>query len=188
MARVIFSAGFDGWGYMHLYRNDGDDLTAVDHYAIPEAMDEEFADGFGDLTVHEFATDPQVNLAYSSYYAGGLRVMSFGDQGLDEVGKFIDQGGNDFWGVEAVNHPAAGRLIALSDRDFGLYLARYTGAGGPPPAAAPACTGATAATTAPAPVAITLTCTDVNDNPLTLTITGQPARGTLSAIDPGRAG
>ena len=39
-------------------------------------MDEAFATGFGDLTVHEFATDPTENLAYSSYYAGGMRVMS----------------------------------------------------------------------------------------------------------------
>ena len=53
--------------------------TAVDHFAIEEATDERFALGFGDLTVHEFATDPRGNLAYSSYYAGGLRVMSFGD-------------------------------------------------------------------------------------------------------------
>jgi hypothetical protein len=182
---VNIHAGFDGWGYMHLYSNADDDLTAVDHYAIPEAMDEQFATGFGDLSVHEFATDPQVNLAYSSYYAGGLRVMSFGDQGLDEVGKFIDDGGNDFWGVEAVNHPAAGRLIALSDRDFGLYLARYTGPGGPPAAAAPTCTGATAATRAPTAVTITLTCTDVNENPLTPRITGQPAGGAISGITPG---
>ena len=84
-----------------------------------------------------------MNLAYSSYYAGGLRVMSFGDQGLDEVGKFIDDGGNNFWGVESVRHPTAGRLIALSDRDFGLYLMRYTGTPAPRPPVR-SCNGAAA--------------------------------------------
>ena len=98
--RSSIGAGFDGWGYTHLYDNDGDDLEAVDHFAIEEATDERYALGFGDLTVHEFATDPTENLAYSSYYAGGLRVLSFGDDGLEQVGKFIDKGGNNFWGVE----------------------------------------------------------------------------------------
>jgi hypothetical protein len=176
---VFIGGKFDGWGYMHLYRNDGPDLTAVDHFAIAEAMDEDFAFDFGDLSVHEFATDPQVNLAYSSYYAGGLRVMRFGDTGLQEAGKFIDQGGNNFWGVEAVNHPAAGRLIALSDRDFGLYLARYTGTGGPPAAAAPTCASASRS-----PGPISLQCTDPNLNALTFLITKTPANGTLSGFDP----
>ena len=111
------SSAFDGWGYTHLYKNEGDKLTAVDHYAIPEASDEAFSTGFGDLTVHEFATDPSVNIAYSSYYGGGMRVMSFGDAGLDEVGKFIETD-NDFWGVEQFTTPAGQRLIAGSDREL----------------------------------------------------------------------
>ena len=92
---------FDGWGYMHLYDNSGNDLTAVDHFAIEEGQDPRYATGFGDLTVHEFATDPDVNLGYVAHYAGGLRVLSFGQDGLKQVGKFIDEGGNNFWGVEA---------------------------------------------------------------------------------------
>ena len=32
-------------------------LTELDTYAIPEAMDPDFAEGFGDLSVHEVATD-----------------------------------------------------------------------------------------------------------------------------------
>ena len=56
--------------------------------------------------MHEFATDATENLAYSSYYAGGVRVLSFGRQsGLDEVGKFIDKGGNNFWGMEQFHRP-----------------------------------------------------------------------------------
>ena len=124
---VFVGRGFDGWGYLHLYDAAGDDLTAVDHFAIEEATDERFATGFGDLGVHEVATDPTENLVYSSYHAGGLRVLSFGPNGLDEVGKFVAEGGNDLWGVEIFDHASDGRLIAASDRDFGLRLFRYAG-------------------------------------------------------------
>ena len=67
---------FDGWGYVHLFRNGSGKLEQLDTYAIPEAMDPRFASGRGDLTVHEVATSHEKNdLAYLSYYAGGLRVV-----------------------------------------------------------------------------------------------------------------
>jgi hypothetical protein len=93
--------------------------------------------------VHEVKTDPRrgVNLAYFSYYAAGFRVAEFGRNGIEEVGFFIDQGGNNFWGVFPIgnetaghgypSHPGRGEglrpLILLSDRDFGLYIVEYTG-------------------------------------------------------------
>ena len=77
--------------------------------------------------MHEFATDPNANVAYSSYYAGGMRVFTFGAGGVDQTGKFIDEGGSNFWGVEVVTTSEGERLFAGSDRDFGLYLLRYTG-------------------------------------------------------------
>jgi hypothetical protein len=124
---VTIAAAFDGWGYAHLYRNESGKMHEVDAYAIPEALDPRFASGFGDLSIHEFATDPgEPDLAYSSYYAGGLRVFQFGEQGLKEVGAFIDEGGNNFWGVEFA-HIDGVDYVAASDRDFGLYLFRYTG-------------------------------------------------------------
>jgi hypothetical protein len=129
---LTVSVTFDGWGYMHLYDNSGNDLTTVDDFAIEEGQDPRYATGFGDLTVHEFATDPDKNLGYVAHYAGGLRVMSFGPDGLKQVGKFIDVGGNNFWGVEVVTTSSGERLIAASDRDSGLYLFRYTGPGGTP--------------------------------------------------------
>jgi PA domain-containing protein len=113
---------FDGWGYAQLYRNRGGKLERVDSYAIPEARDEDFAFGFGDLSIHEFATDGNENLAYSSYYSGGLRVFEFGWRGFEEVGRFIDEGGNNFWGVEFDERKD---VIAASDRDYGLYLFEY---------------------------------------------------------------
>lgn len=119
---------FDGWGYGHVYENGEGKLTHLGAFAIPEALDPAFAFGFGDLSIHEFATDPDERLVYSSYYSGGLRVFAFGPGGLEEVGRFIDEGGNSFWGVEQFDDRRGNRLIAASDRDFGLYLFRFTGA------------------------------------------------------------
>ena len=138
----------DGWGYAHLY--DANTSEEIDAYAIPESLDDRYATDFGDLSIHEFATDPSTNLAYAAYYSGGLRVMSFGRGGLDEVGKFIDTDGSNFWGVEQFTDAAGNRLIAASDRDYGLYILKYTGPGAvlaappappappPPPPAPPA--------------------------------------------------
>jgi hypothetical protein len=171
---------FDGWGYTHVYENGSGKLRRIDSYAIPEALDERFAFGFGDLSVHEFATDPTESLAYSSYYAGGFRVMSFGRNGIKEVGKFIDRGGNNFWGVEHFTTPKGQRLVGASDRDFGLYIFRYTGPGA---AAAPSCEDVRVRTEVDTPVTVPLTCTDRNDNPLTLSIVDEPTKGTLGNIN-----
>ena len=127
---------FDGWGYAHLY--DANTSEEVDAFAIPEALDENFAAGFGDLSIHEFATDPEENLAYSSYYSGGVRVFAFGAGGLAQTGAFIDEEGSNFWGIEQFTTESGERLIAGSDRDFGLQIFRYTGPTEPPAAAAQA--------------------------------------------------
>ena len=180
---LSMAAIYDGWGYMHLYDNSGDDLEVVDDFAIEEGTDERYAIGFGDLTVHEFATDATENLAYSSYYAGGVRVLSFGAGGLDEVGKFIDNGGNNFWGIEQFTTDDGQRLLAASDRDSGLYLLKYTGPGA---AARPVCPGVSVNTTPGTPVSVPLTCTDANSgNTLTRAIAAGPASGTLGTISSG---
>lgn len=142
--RYEASGEFDGWGYVNLHDATQPDLSIIDTYIIPEAINEAFASGFGDLTVHEVKTDPRpgINLAYFSYYAGGFRVAEFGADGIREVGRFIDEGGNNFWGVFPIGdelcghgypgcHPGIGQgrrpLILASDRDFGLYIFDYTG-------------------------------------------------------------
>jgi hypothetical protein len=137
-ARVSATTMFDGWGYAHLY--DATTSELLGNFAIPEGVDPRYASGFGDVSIHEFAADPETNLAYASYYAGGMRVLSFDRSGLREVGKFIDEGGSNFWGVEEFTDSAGNRLIAGSDRDFGLYILKYTGPGAvlaKPAAAAP---------------------------------------------------
>ena len=120
---------FDGWGYAHLYKNGTGKLEKRGDFAIGEGIDERYATDFGDLTIHEFATDPATNLAYSSYYSGGVRVLRYSDAGLEEMGHFIDEDGSNFWGVEQFTAANGERLIAASDRDYGLYVFRYTGPG-----------------------------------------------------------
>jgi hypothetical protein len=134
-ATVRGTSRFDGWGFAHLFRTDSDGkVEEVDAYAIPEALDEQYAFGFGDLSIHEFATDPTQNLAYVSYYSGGMRVFRFGEQGLTPVGHYVAEGGNNFWGVEtfvagqsAPKNLRGKRLFAGSDRDHGIWIFRYTG-------------------------------------------------------------
>jgi hypothetical protein len=122
---VDIKAIFDGWGYVHLY--NAATMQDVDQYYVPESQDPAFADGFGDLSVHEVATDPERNLAYISYYGAGFRVVSYGAGGFREVGRYIDAGGNDFWGVEVHKHPNGQKYVLASDRDSGVYLLQYTG-------------------------------------------------------------
>jgi hypothetical protein len=130
---ITLSSAFDGWGYVRLF--DAETLVELDQFAIPEAMDPAFAEGFGDLSVHEVAVDPQdADLAYLAYYSGGLRAIEI--QCTDptdtatcemvEVGGYLDEEGNNFWGVQtfvADDGPYEGRTVILaSDRDSGLWI------------------------------------------------------------------
>jgi hypothetical protein len=129
-APLAVAAVFDGWGYVRLL--DARTMRQIDTYAIEESLDPAFAEGFGDLSVHEVAVDPNRNgLAYLSCYAGGLRVLDYNRNGLREVGHYIDEGGNNFWGVEVHRLPGRGagwgNLVLASDRDSGLWIFRYTG-------------------------------------------------------------
>ncbi len=76
--------------------------------------------------MHEVATDPDdANLVYVSYYAGGFRVLSTAGGQLTEVGKYIAEGGNNFWGVEVHKHPNGQKYILASDRDSGVWIFQY---------------------------------------------------------------
>jgi hypothetical protein len=120
---LTFRSYFDGWGYVHLL--DGRSMTELDTYAIDEAHDLAFATGSGDLSVHEVAVSQRdENLAYLSYYAGGVRVIDVSNGEIEEVGAFIGEGGNNFWGVETFMRDGE-EYAALSDRDFGLYIVKY---------------------------------------------------------------
>jgi hypothetical protein len=123
--QLTFSSYFDGWGYVHLYRNQPGKMTELDTYAIPEAHDPAYANGYGDLSVHEVATSQQAdNRLYFSYYAGGFRVAEIQNDEIVETGHYIDPNGNNFWGVE-VFEQAGQEYVAASDRDSGLWIFRY---------------------------------------------------------------
>lgn len=122
---LAFEEYFDGWGFVRLL--DGQTLEEIDAYAIPESRDSFYATEYGDLSVHEVATSKQdAGLAYLSYYAGGIRVIEVdATTGITEVAAFIDEGGNNFWGIEAFERDGV-EYIAASDRDKGLYILKYT--------------------------------------------------------------
>jgi hypothetical protein len=44
-----------------------------------------------------------------------------------EVGRYIDAKGNNFWGVALAEDASGDRIVLASDRDFGLFIFRYTG-------------------------------------------------------------
>jgi len=128
-ADVTIQSVFDGWGYVRLFSTDiprspkktTGSITQIDTYAIEESQDPAYGTGFGDLSVHEVAIDPNRRLAYLSYYSGGFRVVEYGKKGLTEVGAFIDEGGSNFWGVEVIERDGETYVLA-SDRDYGLYV------------------------------------------------------------------
>ncbi len=173
---IDLSAVFDGWGYAHLY--DAQTSEHLDAFAIPEGLDERYAADFGVLSIHEFAADPTEHLGYSAHYAGGMRVFQFDRaNGLRQVGAFIAPEGNDFWGVEQFTTPEGERLIAGSDRDFGLYLFRYTGPGA---AQKPVCSDQTVLVPFKDSADVPLSCSDANGNSLRQTRLSDPAGGTIA--------
>ena len=126
--KIDSTSSFSGWGGSRLL--DANTLAELDQFYIAEASDPAHAVGSGDVDVHEVATGrgPDADLAYYAHYSGGIRVTTLGVSGIEEVGRFIDQGGNDLWGVELTGKFVNDRrVVAFSDRDYGLYLASYTG-------------------------------------------------------------
>jgi hypothetical protein len=130
--KVDVGASFDGWGYVQLFR--GSNLNHVDQYAVRESLDPRYSSGFGDLSVHEVKTDPRGNyLGYISYYHAGARVVKFGPEGIREVGHFISGRGNNFWGTFPLPRAFGQKKtkgpipVLMSDRDYGLYVLKYTG-------------------------------------------------------------
>jgi hypothetical protein len=95
--------------------------------------------GFGDLTVHETEVprnDPGEGganadtdkVAYFSWYSGGFRVVDITDPANpEELGHYIDAKGNNFWGVALAENGSGKRIVLASDRDYGLFIFKYTG-------------------------------------------------------------
>lgn len=124
---LTFSSTFDGWGYVHLFKNQNGKMAELDTYAIPEAHDPAYADGFGDLSVHEVASSQKhPERLYFSYYSGGFRVAEIENDEIVEKGHYIDEAGNNFWGVQVFEQDGT-EYVATSDRDHGLWIFKYNG-------------------------------------------------------------
>jgi hypothetical protein len=135
--RIEAKSQFDGWGYARLVATPS--MTEVGQFAIPPTSDPAFAVGFGDMSVHEVEVprgDPDEGganidtdkLAYFSWYAAGFRVINFTNPASPaEVGHYVDPAGNNFWGVALAEDQNGNRIVLASDRDFGLFIFRYTG-------------------------------------------------------------
>ncbi|WP_189667254.1 PA domain-containing protein [Promicromonospora soli] len=122
---ITIKAIFDGWGYVHLFDNEDGKMTELDTYAIPEAHDEDYATGYGDLSVHEVAVSETIaDRLYFSYYSGGFRVVEIENDELVEKGHYIDEDGNNFWGVQVFQQDGQ-EYVAASDRDHGLWIFKY---------------------------------------------------------------
>ena len=109
-------------------------------------------------------TRPRTSPTAPTTRAGSVSSSSTATIGLTQTGAYIDDEGSNFWGIEQFTTPGGERLIAGSDRDFGLQIFRYTGPGAAQP---PSCSATTATTAPGVPVSVPLTCTDPNGNPLT---------------------
>jgi hypothetical protein len=138
--RIQAQSQFDGWGYARLVDTSAPDApNELGQYNIPETADPDFSAGFGDLTVHEVEVprrDPNEGgrnrdddrVAYFSWYAGGFRVIDITNPSNPrELGHSIDPNGNNFWGVALAEDQRGRRIVLGSDRDFGLFVFRYTG-------------------------------------------------------------
>ena len=97
-------------------------------------MDEDFAVGFGDLTVHEVATEKtDASRAFFSYYSGGIRAMQIQCTNpakrstcrLVETGGYLDHEGNNFWGIETFVRDGI-TYAAGSDMDHGIWIVKRT--------------------------------------------------------------
>ncbi|MDP9427372.1 MAG: hypothetical protein M3Q47_00145 [Actinomycetota bacterium] len=120
---VTFESYFDGWGSVRLF--DAATMKELDAYSIPEAHDPAFANGFGDLSVHEVAvSEVNPNLAYLSYYTGGppgdrhRRRRDHGGRRLHRRGR------QQLLGVETFVEDGV-EYAVMSDRDKGLYIYQY---------------------------------------------------------------
>ncbi len=126
---VDISGVFDGWGYTHMYETNltpGAKMKEIAIYAPEEGQLPQFAKGYGDMSVHEVATDPTRNVVYVSHYALGMRALTYTSGGLKEAGVFVEPGGSNYWGVEV--HSIGGKQYILgSDRDRGLRIFTFGG-------------------------------------------------------------
>ena len=148
-ANVDIQALFDGWAYFHLL--DRSSLAETGYYAPGEVFDEDYASGFGDLSMHNVEGDPDTadaDVAYVAWYSLGMRALEMdpgfsvsppgGDwdaatpgvndyygSNVREVGRFIAPEGSNFWGVHVHDHPNGEQYVLASDRNSGIWIFQF---------------------------------------------------------------
>lgn len=119
LAEVITT--FDGYGYLRLMDvSDPENIVELDQFATEGV----FANPIipGDRTLHNIMTDSGTTV-YLSWYAEGMRVVSFADDVLVETHHWLDdENGSNFWGVYLHTYADGSQVILGSDRDKGLYI------------------------------------------------------------------
>ncbi len=111
---------FDGYGYLRLMDvADPTNITELDQFATEGVFVNPPLPG--DRTMHNVVTDDGTN-AYISWYAEGMRVVSFDSDLLTETAHYVDAAGSNFWGVYLHDHPDGNSYILGSDRDNGLWI------------------------------------------------------------------
>ncbi len=112
---------FDGYGYLRLMDvTDPANIVELDQFATEGVfMDPPLP---GDRTMHNVVVDSGTT-AYISWYAEGMRVVSFEGDELTELYHYVDEvNGSNFWGVYLHTLPSGEQLILGSDRDKGLVI------------------------------------------------------------------
>lgn len=118
---TVFAQGiFDGYGYLRLMDvSDPGNIVELDQFATEGV----FANPPlpGDRTMHNVVVDGGTN-AYISWYAEGMRVVSFAGDTLTETAHYVDPEGSNFWGVYLHDHPDGNTYVLGSDRRTGLWI------------------------------------------------------------------
>ena len=111
---------FDGFGYLRLLDvSNPTNIVELDQFATESVFVNPPLPG--DRTMHNVVVDGGTT-AYISWYAEGIRVVSFRNDMLREVARFIDPAGSNFWGVYLHDHPNGNTYILGSDRSTGLWI------------------------------------------------------------------
>lgn len=127
---VVMTGVFDGYGYLRLLDvSNPSNIVELDQFATEGVfVNPPLA---GDRTMHNVVVDG--TNAYISWYAEGIRVVSFKNDRFKEKAHFVADDGSNFWGVYLHRHPNGNTYILGSDRDSGLWIFQAPGSPTAPP-------------------------------------------------------
>ena len=130
---TTIAAVFDGWGYVRLFPTDvpkqrgktGSSRRSTPLQSPTKILPTRLASGTCRSTR---APSTPTAASHISPITPAGSGSSLQPERLEEVGAFVDEGGNNFWGVGIWRDEHGEKFVLASDRDFGLYIFQYTGA------------------------------------------------------------